>query len=78
MNYGSSYAPRDIVQGSMGLSEAIPDIRKFKPMVADWRRRYRFRADLKRLLKVGPYMIKDIGLTHEEALRESQKPVWKP
>jgi uncharacterized protein YjiS (DUF1127 family) len=47
-------------------------------MTAEWRRRHHYRADLKRLLKVGPYMIDDIGLAYEEALRESAKAFWKP
>jgi len=44
---------------------------------AAWRTRRRFRRDLKRLLQVGPHMVADIGLTHEEAQRESAKPCWR-
>ena len=43
---------------------------------AEWRRRRRYRTDLKRLLLVGPYMIVDIGLTFEEAREEIAKPFW--
>lgn len=43
---------------------------------AAWRTRRRFRRDLKRLLRVGPHMLADIGLTLEEAQRESAKPFW--
>jgi uncharacterized protein YjiS (DUF1127 family) len=33
--------------------------------------------DLKRLLRVGPYMIEDVGLTLEEVKREIEKPLWQ-
>lgn len=59
------------------LAGAMQQLRKIAPMTAEWRRRHRYRADLKRLLKIGPYMIDDIGLAYEEALRESEKPFWK-
>ena len=42
----------------------------------EWRRRWRYRNDLKRLLLVGSYMIEDIGLTLEEAREEIAKPSW--
>jgi uncharacterized protein YjiS (DUF1127 family) len=77
MNYKSSYAPRRLVPVSLALSEVSQGVRKINPLLAVWRRQYCFRADLRRLLKVGAYMIEDIGLSHEEALRESAKPFWK-
>jgi uncharacterized protein YjiS (DUF1127 family) len=46
--------------------------------VEQWKQHRRYRADLRRLLRVGPYMVRDIGLTPEEANRELQKPFWKP
>ena len=39
-------------------------------------KRIRFRSDLRRLLKVGPYMIEDIGLNLDEVLHELSKPFW--
>jgi uncharacterized protein YjiS (DUF1127 family) len=33
---------------------------------------------LQRLLSVGEYMIRDIGLTLDDALREIEKPVGQP
>lgn len=39
-------------------------------------KRIRFRANLRRLLKVGPYMIEDIGLNLDEVLHELSKPFW--
>ena len=59
------------------LSSAIRWFRKIAPMTAEWRLRHRYRTDLKRLLKIGHYMIDDIGLAYEESLRESGKPFWK-
>jgi uncharacterized protein YjiS (DUF1127 family) len=46
--------------------------------IALWKQRRRYRADLRRLLQVGPYMLRDIGLTPEEGYREIRKPFWKP
>jgi uncharacterized protein YjiS (DUF1127 family) len=46
--------------------------------IALWKQRRRYRVDLRRLLRVGPYMLRDIGLTPEEAYREVEKPFWKP
>jgi uncharacterized protein YjiS (DUF1127 family) len=77
MNYNSSYARERLVPILLRLPDVGQGIRKIKPLLAVWRRQYRFRADLRRLLKVGAYMIEDIGLSHEEALRESAKPFWK-
>lgn len=54
---------------------------KYSAMHSDtvelWKQRRRYRADLRRLLRVGPYMVRDIGLTPEAAYRELQKPFWK-
>ncbi|MDJ0958928.1 MAG: hypothetical protein QNI91_18820 [Arenicellales bacterium] len=44
--------------------------------VRQWRERARFRAELRRLLRVGGYLIKDIGFSQEEAAREVNKPFW--
>ena len=49
---------------------------KFALTIGEWRRRHHFRTDLKRLLKIGPYMIDDIGLSLEETRRECDKPFW--
>ena len=47
-------------------------------ILATWRRRRAYRDHLRRLLRVGPYMIDDIGLTVEAARREIAKPFWRP
>ena len=44
---------------------------------AEWQIRRRYRKDLERLLRVGPYMIEDVGLTLEEVNREIEKPLWQ-
>ena len=44
---------------------------------AEWQRRRIYRSDLNRLLSVGEYMIRDIGLTLDDARREIQKPLWR-
>lgn len=41
-----------------------------------WKARSQYRAELRRLLCIGEYMVKDVGLSYEDALRESQKPFW--
>jgi len=51
--------------------------KKIDPTLAEWIRRRQYRGDLKRLLKVGPHMISDIGLTPHEAHREILKPFWR-
>jgi uncharacterized protein YjiS (DUF1127 family) len=74
----SSYALPDFAARSITFVAPFHRIREIMPLMAELRRRNEYRADLKRLLKVGPHMIDDIGLGREEALRESEKPFWKP
>jgi len=40
--------------------------------------RYRYRHELRRLLRVGPHMIADIGLSRGQARNEADKPFWRP
>ena len=42
-----------------------------------WRERRRYRKELRRLLRVGEYMLEDIGLNVQEAEREAAKPFWR-
>lgn len=39
--------------------------------------RSRYRRELRRLLRVSPHMIEDIGLSREQARREAKKPFWQ-
>ncbi|CAN5363904.1 hypothetical protein BH10PSE7_BH10PSE7_26920 [soil metagenome] len=43
-----------------------------------WRARRAYRNDLANRYALGSYLIRDIGLTVEQALIEAQKPFWKP
>jgi uncharacterized protein YjiS (DUF1127 family) len=45
--------------------------------VTAWIARRRYRRDLVRQLELGSHLIKDIGLTLEEALNEIEKPFWR-
>ena len=74
----SSYALPDFSARPINFAAPIHSNRYFKPIVTELCRRYAYRADLRRLLKVGPYMIDDIGLAREDAIRESEKPIWQP
>lgn len=44
---------------------------------AAWIARRRYRCDLVRQLQLGNHLVKDIGLTLEEALNEVKKPFWR-
>lgn len=47
-------------------------------MFAEWERRRDYRKKPKHLLRVGPRLIADIGLTLEKAHKEIEKPFWRP
>ena len=55
----------------------VSPILRVRRLRAEWRRRRSYRSDLDRLLGVGEYMIRDIGLTLDDARREIQKPSWR-
>lgn len=42
-----------------------------------WAARRRHRADLRRLLGIGGYLISDIGQEHGRAIEEAGKPFWR-
>lgn len=52
-------------------------VRKFDAAMELAQRRRCARAELRRLLRVGPHMIADIGLDPEAACAEAAKPFWK-
>ncbi len=37
----------------------------------------RYRAELARLLRIGPHLVEDIGLTMSDAEREADLPFWR-
>jgi uncharacterized protein YjiS (DUF1127 family) len=45
--------------------------------VTAWIARHRYRRDLVRQLELGNHLVKDIGLTLEQALDEIGKPFWR-
>jgi len=56
----------------------VQRIARARRVLAEGRRRWIYRRDLKRLLRVGEYMIEDIGLSLEDARHEIDKPFWQP
>jgi uncharacterized protein YjiS (DUF1127 family) len=55
----------------------VSPIARVRRLRAEWQRRRIYRSDLNRLLGVGEYIIRDIGLTLDDARREIQKPLWR-
>ena len=50
---------------------------KMHNTVTAWIARHRYRRDLVRQLELGNHLVKDIGLTLEQALNEIRKPFWR-
>lgn len=48
-----------------------------KKLVARMMARRAFRRDLARQIEASPHLIRDIGMTIEEALAEISKPFWR-
>ena len=64
---------------STPMPSTVPLLNRFYQIISKYRqlqKRARFRSDLRRLLKVGPYMIEDIGLNLDEVLHELSNPFW--
>ena len=62
------------------IGDVLQELKQRGPMalVKAWRTRWHYRRELGRLLRVGRYMISDIGLTLAEALAETDRPFWRP
>ena len=43
-----------------------------------WRARRAYHSEIANRFALGSHLIRDIGLTVEQALFEAQKPFWKP
>jgi len=43
----------------------------------EWLDRRRYRRGLARLMKIGPHMVDDVGLTLEQVRQEIAKPFWQ-
>ncbi|MGH6906075.1 MAG: hypothetical protein ACREIR_25425 [Geminicoccaceae bacterium] len=63
------------VLGGRWLQSSLAEI---GAVVRAWRRRYRYRRELARLISSGPHLIEDVGLLPEQAERERAKPFWRP
>ncbi|MGD9511651.1 MAG: hypothetical protein AB7I59_26625 [Geminicoccaceae bacterium] len=46
-------------------------------LLTAWRGRRRYRAELRRLLRTGPHLLADIGLTPAVAACEARLPFWR-
>ena len=57
-----------------GVAVRASDLRTLWPR---WFARRRYRGDLRRLLRLGAYLIADIGLEHRRAAEEAGKPFWR-
>lgn len=56
----------------------VRHIQSLSHLFAEWERRRDCRKELKHLLRVGPHLIADIGLTLEKAHKEIEKPFGRP
>jgi uncharacterized protein YjiS (DUF1127 family) len=75
-----------LVSSSQPRSRAISASSRMRPAeaalslvmpIAAWRRRARYRRELRRLLMLGPHLVEDIGLLPVHARREAAKPFWR-
>jgi uncharacterized protein YjiS (DUF1127 family) len=51
--------------------------RGWRDTIRLWRDRARQRQALAQLTELGPHLLRDIGISYEEARRESEKPFWR-
>jgi uncharacterized protein YjiS (DUF1127 family) len=63
------------VSGRGWLRSSLAEIRA---VLDAWRRRYRYRRELERLMRSGTHLIEDIGQLRRHADREVAKPFWRP
>ncbi len=62
---------------SPGRRPAATLFRKIDAAMGELQRRRQRRAELRRLLRVGPHMVADVGMDYAAALAESRKPLWQ-
>ncbi|WP_227010603.1 hypothetical protein [Pelagibius marinus] len=62
---------------SQGRRPVTTLLRKIDAGLAELRRRRQRRAELRRLLRIGPHMLADVGMDSATALAESRKPLWR-
>jgi uncharacterized protein YjiS (DUF1127 family) len=56
----------------------LSNLTEGRAVLETWRRRYRYRRELERLMGSGPHLIEDIGLPQTHANREVAQPFWRP
>lgn len=59
-------------------ADCVSSRRSLGATLSEWRRRRDDRRELRRLLRIGPHMIADVGLTLDAARRDVEKPFWRP
>ena len=74
-----AHAPADPCQAAPAdtAPERLRLLAGLKATGAAWLKRRALRRELKRLLRIGPHMVADVGLSPEVAHREADKPFWK-
>ena len=58
------------------LATILQHVGRSSSTIKLWKQRTHYRSELRRLQHVGTYLVKDVGLSHNDALRESEKPFW--
>ena len=76
----TAYTPRNATEHA--IDRAIQTLRavgigELRAAIHAGLERYRYRRELRRLLRVGPHMIDDVGLDRDQALHEADKPFWR-
>jgi uncharacterized protein YjiS (DUF1127 family) len=62
-----------------GKNSALGLIRRWRHMTARWIARSRQRRALREIAeRADDYLLKDMGVSRAEALREADKPFWQP
>lgn len=51
--------------------------RSWRDIIRMWMQRARQRQALAHLAELGPHLLRDIGVSYEEARREAEKPFWR-
>ena len=63
--------------GPADVSRRHYSLATFRSLVATWSERKRLRWDLEQMLKDGPHLIDDIGLSERQVEAEIAKPFWQ-
>jgi len=61
----------------MPAESSARTVRRLARVVSQWQSNWRYRRDLRRLCRLGPHFLADVGLPSNEAHIEAAKPFWK-